>query len=136
MAKEIELAWKDFLVAESIGVYGTSLFVSKMPEEPDNNVTIFMQSAPQGTEHQRYDLENTGIKVMIRGSHSYCSSKIVAIQSVAPQMSGTYNGLLIRETLIQTPPTFIEVDDKGRRIYTINYESEYSLGGTSRTSTD
>lgn len=136
MAKEIELAWKDFLVDEGIGTYGTDLFVRIQPDEPANCITLFMQSAPQGIEHQRYDLENTGIKVMIRGSHSYCSSKIVAIQSVAPQMSGTYNGLLIRETLIQTPPTFIENDEMGRAIYTINYESEYSLGGTSRTSTD
>lgn len=134
MANEIELAYKDFFEAKSIGTYGTDLFVSKMPESPDDNITLFMQTAPQGAEHQRYDLENTGIKVLIRGSHSYCSSKIVAIQKVTPQMSGTYNGILIKETLVQTPPTYIETDKKGRRLYSINYESEYSIGATSRTS--
>lgn len=133
MATEIELAYKDFFEDESIGTYDTDLFVSKMPEEPDNNITLFMQTAPQGTEHQRYDLENTGIKVLIRGSHSFCSSKIVAIQKVTPQMSGTYNGIFIKETMVQTPPTYIETDSKGRRLYSINYESEYSLGATSRT---
>lgn len=134
MANEIELAYKDFFEAEGIGTYGTDLFVSKMPESPNDNITLFMQTAPQGTEHQRYDLENTGIKVLIRGSHSYCSSKIVEIEKVTPQMSGTYNGMYIKETLRQTPPTFIEQDDKGRRLYSINYESEYSIGATSRTS--
>lgn len=133
MANEIELAYKDFFEDKGIGTYGTNLFVSVMPEEPDDNITLFMQTAPQGTEHQRYDLENTGIKVLIRGSHSFCSSKIVAIQQVTPQMSGTYNGILIKETLVQTPPTYIETDDKGRRMYSINYESEYSIGATSRT---
>lgn len=134
MANEIELAYKDFFEDEGIGTYGDDLFVSSMPESPDDNITLFMQTAPQGTEHQRYDLENTGVKVLIRGSHSFCSSKIVAIQQVTPQMKGTYNGMYIKETLVQTPPTFIEIDDMGRRMYSINYESEYSIGATSRTS--
>lgn len=130
----IELSYKDFLVSESLGTYETDLFVSEMPELPDNAVCLYLSTAPQLPEHQRYDIDQSGVKVMIRGTHSFCQAKMLAIQKVLPQMSGTWNSIEIKETFIQTPFAHIENDGKGRAVYTATYESEYSIGATSRTS--
>lgn len=131
----IELSYKDFLVDQSLGTYGDDLYVSEMPEQPNNAVCLYLSTAPQLTEHQRYDIDQSGVKIMIRGTHSFCQAKMLAIQKVLPQMDGTWNSIEIHETFIQTPFAFIENDDKGRAIYTGTFESEYSIGATSRTAT-
>lgn len=128
----IETSYKDFLESESLGTFGTNLFIRQMPDSPDNAICVFLSTAPQGVEHLRYDLNNTGVKVMVRGSHSFCETKITAIDKVIHQFTGTYNSIEIEETLMQTPWTFVENDDKGRAVYTATFESEYSIGATSR----
>lgn len=131
----LSTAYKDFLVANSIGTYGTDLFIRVMPDEPDDAICIFDEPGTILTENLRYDLDNFGYEIMVRGSYSYVLAKVKAIHKITPQWTGTYDSIEVLETFTITTPAFIENDDKGRVVYTAHYESECSIGATSRTST-
>lgn len=139
----LSIAVKDFLVANSIGTYGTDIFVRVMPDTPNNAICIFDEPGTIATENQRYDLDNFGYEIMVRGSHSWVMDKLFKIHRIIVQWDGDYTltfegnsySVSILETMTQTTPAFVENDDKGRAVFTAHYESECSIGATSRTST-
>ncbi len=139
----LSVAVKDFLVANSIGTYGTDIFIRVMPDTPDDAICIFDEPGTINTENLRYDLDNFGYEIMFRGSYAWVMDKLFKVHRITPQWTGDYTitvegndyDVSILETFTQTTPAFIENDDKGRVVYTAHYESECSIGATSRTST-
>lgn len=113
---------KDILVTAGVGTFGTNLFISQMPDSPDNAVCLFDESGvPDGTSNA-YAWDDMGLMVMVRGSHSFAKSKIYQIHNAIVGLTKQIgdDGVLT-QILVQTPPAQIELDNKGRRIWTAHY---------------
>lgn len=119
---------KDFLETESVGTYGTDLFVSVFPDTPDDAMCIFDEAGPVLPEMSSYDANNFGTEILIRGSYSYCKGRILVLLRKVPMLSGTYNGMRVIDTRIQSFPQFIEVDAKGRRKFSIHFTHYTNIG--------
>lgn len=119
---------KDYLVSEDVGVFNTDLFVSKFPDAPDDAICIFDEAGPVLVEMSSYDANNFGTEIMVRGSYSYCKGRILTILRKVPMLAGTYNDMQVIDTRIQSFPQFIEVDKKGRRLYSIHFTHYTNIG--------
>lgn len=119
---------KDFLVSESVGTFGTDLFVSMFPDTPNDAMCIFDEAGPVLPEMSSYDANNFGTQIIVRGSYSYCKGRILTILRKVPMMAGVYNDMRVIDTRIQSFPQFIEVDSKGRRTYSIHFTHYVNIG--------
>lgn len=113
---------KDILVSEELGTFGTDLFISQMPDSPNDAICLFDEpGVPDGTSNA-YAWDDMGLMVMVRGSHSYAKSKIYAIHNkIVGLTDQAGNDGVLTQILVQTPPAQIELDGKGRRIWTAHY---------------
>ncbi len=119
---------KDYLEAESVGTFGTDLFISKMPDTPNDVLCIYDQTAPVLPEMSSYDANNFGTKILVRGSYSFCKTTILALLRKIPMLAGVYDSIQIIDSRIEGFPEFIEVDDKGRRLYSLNFSHYCNIG--------
>lgn len=124
----VSVGLKDYLEAESVGTLGTDLFVSQMPDTPDNCFCIYDESGPTLPEMSSYDANNFGTQILVRGSFSYCKSKMFELLRKIPMLSGVYDDVQIIDTHIQNFPQFVEVDKKGRRVYSIHFLHYCNIG--------
>jgi hypothetical protein len=105
------------------------IFVSVFQDTPNNAFCIFDEAGPVLPEMSSYDANNFGVNIIVRGSFSYCFTTIIALLRNLPMLSGTYDDIRIIDTSIQSMPQFIEVDDKGRRRYSVHFLSYCNIGG-------
>jgi len=119
---------KDYLEAESVGTFGTDLFISKMPDTPNDVLCIYDQTAPVLPEMSSYDANNFGTKILVRGSYSFCKTTILALLRKIPMLAGVYDSIQIIDSRIEGFTEFIEVDDKGRRLYSLNFSHYCNIG--------
>lgn len=127
---------KDHLVAQGVGTFGTDLFVSQMPDTPDNVMCVFDEAGPVLPEMSSYDADNFGTMIMVRGSYSFVKAKMIAIHRAVTSLAGTFDSIRIIDTHIQSEPKYIETDNKGRRVYTVHYTHYCNLGNNlNRTGT-
>jgi len=119
---------KDYLEAQSVATFGTDLFISKFPDTPDNALCIFDQTAPNLDEMSSYDANNFGTKILVRGTYSFCKTTVLALLRNIPMLSGEYDSIRIIDTRIESFPEFIEVDKKGRRLYSLNFSHYCNIG--------
>lgn len=120
----------DYIAGQGIATLRTELFVSRMPDSPDNAICVFDEPGTSLPEHQDYDSDSFGSMIMVRGDYSFVKEKLIAIHRAVPALSGTYDDIRIIDTKIQTEPAYIEVDEKGRRVYTVHYEHYCNLGNS------
>ncbi len=124
----LSTAIKDHLQAQGVGTFGTDMFVSIFPDTPDNAFCIFEESGPVLPEMSSYDANNFGVNIIVRGSYSYCKTTLFALLRNLPMLSGTLDDIRIIDTRIQSFPQFIEVDEKGRRRYSVHFTSYCNIG--------
>lgn len=118
---------KTYLASQAIGVPGTDLFVSLMPDKPDNCIAIYDEAGSIPVEAQNYDVDVLGSQIMVRGDYEWASDKILEIHR---HLTGwSYSGdIEIKSTHIQTEPAFLENDEFGRAKFTAHYEHYSSIG--------
>lgn len=119
---------KDYLEAESVGTYGADLFVSVLPDTPDNAMCIYDEAGAVLPEMSSYDANNFGTEIIVRGSYAFCKGKLLSLLRNVPMLAGTYNDIRVIDTHIQSFPQFIEVDEKGRRKYSVHFTHYANIG--------
>ena len=98
------------------------LFVGLMPDSPDNCITLYGGSAPTEGYQQAYGSAWMGIKVMVRGNYVWADDKIWEIDDQITGLSEKhFDKVYLKVVQRQTAPEHIDLDDKGRSIFTSYY---------------
>lgn len=105
-----------------MGTLGTDLFVRRMPDSPDDCITVYDETGVVLDQNHYDNSDSFGTMIKVRGSYSFVKDKMLAIhRSVAGLGDVWLDNLYILDTRIQTPPASIGNDDKGRAEYTVHY---------------
>ena len=113
---------RTYLQSEGLGTFGTDLFVSQRPDSPDNCIILYDETGIVSDYQSDYGSDWVGVQVMTRGSYSYAQSKIWDIHNtVTAWTDGSTDDFTLVTTTIQTPPAQIDIDEKGRRVFTAHY---------------
>ena len=112
-----------------IATLGTDLTIRVMPDEPDDMITLFDEAGANVLqESHTFDEDMFGMQVMTRGSYDFAHSKILEIHRELTNITGTFDGIEIRQTTIQTSPSYVDNDSDGRAIYTAHYDFHCKIG--------
>ncbi len=99
-----------------------NVFASIMPDQPDNNITLYDEAGIDEDYMQEYASDSHGIQVLVRGSYSYASNMIWKVHREFLGLQGLENDEFVLKIIrAQTPPAQIEVDNDGNRIYSAHY---------------
>jgi len=115
---------KDILVTAGVGVFGTTLFVGKLPRKPDAAVSV-MQSGGKAA-NPKWLLDRPSMQVMVRGNkndYPGTYSKAVAVK----------NALLGFPSQVINSDRWVQVnmlgdimnlgfDEEDRALFTLNWE--------------
>lgn len=114
--------FKDYLATKKVGTFNTDLFVSSMPDSPDDAICLYEETGMVDGYHCDYGVDWIGMQVMTRGSYTFASSTIWEIHNLitGTNKKDTDNYYLVTSTT-QTPPAQVDIDTKGRRVYTAHY---------------
>ncbi len=116
---------KDVLESSAVGIgtFGTDLFVSKEPSEPDACTTIYDTPGQEPEAGYRYD--RPGVQVRVRGTAGGYQAAYAKIEDVKEALHGlgdeTWNGTRYVGIWATGDPNFLGYDDNGRPIFTINF---------------
>ena len=120
----------DYLATRSVGTFGVNMFVSNIPDQPDNCFTLFDEPAPIDDYMHSFGTDNFGVQVITRGSYSYARDKIFQIHKELKMLGGvTLDSIYIVDTQVQTMPSRYDNDEKGRREYTAHYIFTCNVAG-------
>lgn len=103
------------------GTFGTDLFVSSLPDSPDNCIVVYDEPGTVQPYQSDYGSDWAGVQILVRGSYSY----VQKIWDIHNDISALENidstKFVLVRSLVQTVPSQVDIDDKGRRIYTAHY---------------
>ena len=117
-----------YLTASGLGTFdaagGGSLRVAFQPDDPDDVVTLFDESAPTITESSAHAIDRLGVQVLVR-SKDYTAARTKAFD-IHKQLAGFAGELAAgfpRVTLTEviTAPTSIGQDEKNRSEFSGHY---------------
>ena len=119
----------EYLDSEGVATLGTDLFVSAMPDTPDDCVAVYDEPGAVLPENHYDNSDSFGTMIKVRGSHAFIRDRMTAIhRHVAGLGNIELDGFFLVDTRIQTPPADIGSDEKGRREYTAHYEHYTKIG--------
>lgn len=122
---------KDILVANSLGVFGTDLFVTRAPEEP-NTLTAILPYGGQGPArtHSGTDRRFPRVQVLTRSMDPEVAyQKADAVRAVFVAYPQTQIGPRVYEAIIPLgEPQPLLRDTQGRTPVVVNYEVRWHLG--------
>ncbi len=109
---------QEYLTSEGF----SDVFGSDMPDSPDDCIVIYDEAGIDEDYMQEYASDSMGIEVLVRGSYSYASNKIWQVHRKLLGLQGLENDdFVLRIIRTQTPPAQVDIDDKGRKIYSAHY---------------
>jgi len=121
IAEELAL----YLQSKGKGTQNKDLFVDFQPDEPDDCVTVYNESTAVPNESQALSVDAFGVQILIRNTNnSSAKSKAMAIHKLLVGYGGlpfVEGGEDISVVYIETPPTTIGKDDKGRSEWSSHY---------------
>ena len=103
------------------GTYETNLFTSLMPEKPDNCIVLYDEPGSVQPYQHDYGSDWVGLHLLMRGTYSYVQAiwdihnTIVAYENI-----GSTKFTLVRG-MVQTVPSQVDIDDKGRLVWSAHY---------------
>ena len=103
------------------GTLGTDLFYSSLPDTPNNVICVFDESGVVQPYQSDYGSDWVGVQILMRGTYSYVKQLwdihnfITGINEI-----DTDDFYLVTST-VQNVPFQVEVDDKGRRVWSAHY---------------
>jgi hypothetical protein len=114
---------KDFLVAAGVGTFGTDLFVSEEPQDPDAVVTVYDTGGFDS--EASYEYERPTVQVRIRGAkggYIAAANKAIAIKAeLHGKYSETINNARYIGIWMQGDILPLGDDEKGRPVLTVNF---------------
>jgi len=112
----------DLLEDADVATFGTDLFVSLEPDM-NNIIVIYPTAGAVDIASNAYQYDTQGLQINVIGTYAYASAKIKEIHRL---VAGN------EYVIIQTNPSFVEVNPKGRRVFTASYIRSEIGGGGSR----
>jgi len=116
---------KDILEDDSVGVFGTDIFIGIMPELPDSCICL-SDNQGLGKPESRYEWDYTGVQVLIRGAeggYQAVYAKAVAVKvSLHGLVNETVNSAIYKMIQAGHDPLYLGVDNKNRPMFSINFE--------------
>lgn len=114
-----------YLSEKNAGVFGETLFRSTRPDTdgvPDNCIIVYDETGIVKDYQSDYNSDSAGLMVMARGNYTYAYSKIWECHNLICGLNGIEtDDYYITATQVQSTPAQIDIDDRGRRIYTAHY---------------
>ena len=114
-----------YLDNQGYGTENVDLFLGFMPNGPDNCVVIYDEGAPSLDESSCLEVDLFGLQILVRNTnYDTCHSIINAIHKEVAGFGGQTliaGGDEISYVTVQTSPTSIGKDDKGRNQWTSHY---------------
>lgn len=119
-----------FYINDNTGLLiGDDLFVSSMPDSPDNAVCVYDEPGTVLNQNHYDNSDSFGTMIKVRGSHAFILETMLEIhRNIAGLGDETLDGLYLLDTRIQTAPGDIGMDEQGRREYTVHYEHYTKIG--------
>jgi hypothetical protein len=111
-----------YLAGKGHGIVNTDLFSDFQPDEPDNCIVFYNESAPSLPESDALAVDQYGLQVLVRNTaNSTARSKILDIHRALVGFSGELSGQTITDLCIVTPPTTIGRDEHNRAEWSAHY---------------
>jgi hypothetical protein len=104
------------------GDFGTDLFVSMLPENPDNCIALYDEPGTVQVYQNDYGSDRVGLHVLVRGSYNFVKKIWDIHNSVSAYENINSERFVIVRSYIQTVPSQVDIDDKGRRVWSAHYE--------------
>jgi len=121
IAEELAL----YLCNQGHGVQNVDLFLGFQPETVDDCSTIYDESSPALDDSQALSIDQFGVQVLVRNSsYTLARDLIMGIHKSLVGFGGirfTAGGSMISVVFVDSPPTSIGKDDKGRNEWTAHY---------------
>ena len=109
---------KDYLVAETSLVFGTTLFIGILPEQTGLTVSLFDTS---GMSPDPNAIRNPTVQVMVRGIVGGYEAAYTQMETILTQLHALANTIINSTNYIQiwklTEPNHVGNDEKGRPIF-------------------
>jgi hypothetical protein len=124
-----------YLHEKGYGIQNVDLFHGFQPNEPDNCIVVYDVSATVSSDSQALSVDEFGVQVLVRNTnYSTARDTIMTIHKSLVGFGGMpfiTGGLTVHAVYIDTTPTSIGKDDKGRNEwsghYRVRVESEGDL---------
>lgn len=117
---------KDKLVSSQAGlglVFGTNLFISKMPESPNTCYCIYDTGG--GEPEANYEYDTPTMQILARGNKGGYRSAWSALKDIRDELHGSYgetwNGTRYIGIWCQSDILFAGYDDNNRPLLTVNF---------------
>lgn len=114
-----------YLETKGIGTVGTTLFWDFEPDSPDNIITVLDEEGPTIPEADSLQVDIFGVQIIVRNDNKSTAKEISkAIHKMIVGFGGESlinGGDIVSYITINTPPTSIGKDDKGRNKYSSHY---------------
>lgn len=115
---------KDRLVAQGIGVYGTTIFLGFMPDSPDKCICI--SDGPPLSPELNYEWERPGLQILCRnkiGLYEECEAYARSIYDILHgQNNLTINSTVYKLIKATQTPFYVGKDDSNRPVFSMNFE--------------
>lgn len=118
---------KDIIVAGSLAVFGTDLFIGMMPETTSICISIF--DIPGLSPDLYTQWERPAIQLQTRGVAGGYKSAYAKIKTIADYLHGrqeTRNGVIYKLIRQEGSINHVTTDEKNRPIFTTNFQIQRS----------
>lgn len=118
---------------QGFGTIGTDLFWNHQPDDPDNCIIIYDETAPVPDEVSVFNTDVGGIQILVRNTDSETAHDTCI--SLHKQIAGFRNGRfaagepVVTKTDVVTPPSSLGNDGQDRYEYTAHYMMRWTVTG-------
>ena len=122
-----------YLIARGHGVQEVSMFLGTQPDQPDDCVTVYDETAPTMEESHALSLDQFGVQVLVRNVN-YTTARDLA-RNIHKDLAGfggepfVHGGSMVDALFVVTPPTSIGRDDKNRSEWSAHYRVQVESVG-------
>ena len=110
-------------------------YVAFRPDTNDTMLSIYSETAPPQQDTHHFDSDMIGVHILFRGENTQevvnLARKTHRTISGLGSLEITHNGETVNivDTNVQTPPSFLERDEKNRVEMTAHYYMRVNIGG-------
>jgi hypothetical protein len=117
----IATQWGEYLKTNGHAA-AADIFFDFQPDEPNNCITLYNESAPALPESQALAMDLWGLQVIVRNtSAAQARAKILAIHKAIIGLSGKVGTATVDDVYVVTAPTTIGRDEKNRAEWSAHY---------------
>jgi len=111
-----------YLAQKGHGTLDVDISIDFQPDQPDNLLSLYNESAPVPAESQSLAVDQYGLQILIRNeANATAQSKLEEIHRDLVGFSGILNGYEVTDLNVVTPPSRIGRDEHNRAEWTAHY---------------